>query len=282
MEEFLFEENLLESMEIVSFEERSIDEIIRENAHALLDAEMDLEDILTESIEVTMEGTGDNIRAKIKAIWEKVKQYVKKFLDWIRSLFKKGGKTEVKKSNNKETGSNKDENKVPDEPKSTPNQNDKLQLFDAKSAEREITKFVESIQRELSKGHPLSIFKERVDKLKDECFEALNKLWVNGNKKDVIEERNDTVYYYNVNSDFENLISSLQNELGELERAFNDSPEDYVNPEEYKNNLPYAQCTAAYMQQLISHLQKIFQQDRSNRMKVIREDVKANGNRRGA
>lgn len=87
MEELLFEESLLESIEVLSLEERSIDEILRENSHALLDAEMDLEELLCESgIEVLSESSGDNFfkRAfnKLKALWDK-------FITWIKSIINK-------------------------------------------------------------------------------------------------------------------------------------------------------------------------------------------------
>lgn len=90
MEEFLFEESLLESMEIVSFEERDINEIVRENAHALLDAEMDMEELLCESgLELVEEGFIDTVKAKIKAIFDKIKELIRKFIAWVKSLFKK-------------------------------------------------------------------------------------------------------------------------------------------------------------------------------------------------
>ena len=90
MDEFLFEESLLESMEILSFEERDINEIVRENAHALLDAEMDMEELLCESgLELVEEGFVNNVKAKIKALFNKIKELIRKFIEWIKSLFKK-------------------------------------------------------------------------------------------------------------------------------------------------------------------------------------------------
>lgn len=87
MDELLFEDNLLESMEIISFEERDINEIIRENSHALLDAEMDMEEILYESnTYILTESSGENFfkRAfkKLKALWDK-------FIAWIKSIINK-------------------------------------------------------------------------------------------------------------------------------------------------------------------------------------------------
>ena len=90
MDEFLFEESLLESMEILSFEERDINDIVRENAHALLDAEMDMEELLCESgLELVEEGFVNNVKAKIKALFNKIKELIRKFIEWIKSLFKK-------------------------------------------------------------------------------------------------------------------------------------------------------------------------------------------------
>ena len=98
MDEFLFEESLLESMEILSFEERDINDIVRENAHALLDAEMDMEELLCESgLELVEEGFIDNAKAKIKAIFTKIKELIRKFIEWVKSLFKK--KEEAAKNN---------------------------------------------------------------------------------------------------------------------------------------------------------------------------------------
>ena len=90
MDEFLFEESLLESMEILSFEERDINDIVRENAHALLDAAMDMEELLCESgLELVEEGFVNNVKAKIKALFNKIKELIRKFIEWIKSLFKK-------------------------------------------------------------------------------------------------------------------------------------------------------------------------------------------------
>lgn len=89
MEDFLFEDSLLESMEVVSFEERDINEVIRENAHALLDAEMDLEEILHESTVIVTEASGGEKTGIIKRIFDKIKEFIKKFINWVKSLMKK-------------------------------------------------------------------------------------------------------------------------------------------------------------------------------------------------
>lgn len=82
MDEFLFEENLLESIEVISYEERDINVILRENAHALLDYEMDLQDIMES--EIVMEGFIDIIKEKIS----KIISYINKFIEWVKNFVK--------------------------------------------------------------------------------------------------------------------------------------------------------------------------------------------------
>ena len=112
MDEFLFEESLLESMEILSFEERDINEIVRENAHALLDAEMDMEELLCESgLELVEEGFVNNVKAKIKALFNKIKELIRKFIEWIKSLFKKKEEAINNASNEKSASTSGNSNK---------------------------------------------------------------------------------------------------------------------------------------------------------------------------
>lgn len=108
MEEFLFEDSLLESMEIVSFEERDIYEVIRENAHALLDAQMDMEEILYENNIIVLEASGDK-KGFIRRMLDKIKQYIKKFKDWIMSLLRKKKDSDKQQTKNNNSSTDTDE-----------------------------------------------------------------------------------------------------------------------------------------------------------------------------
>ena len=92
MQDFLFEDSLLESMEVVSYEERDIDEVVRENAHALLDAQLDMEEILNESSIIVTEASEGEKTGVIKKLFNKVKEFIKKFIEWVKSLIKKSQK----------------------------------------------------------------------------------------------------------------------------------------------------------------------------------------------
>lgn len=128
MDEFLFEESLLESMEILSFEERDINDIVRENAHALLDAEMDMEELLCESgLELVEEGFIDNAKAKIKTLFTKIKELIRKFIEWVKSLFKKKEEAAKNNSDEKVTSSDNSDKKsaTPASDKNSDNKNGK-------------------------------------------------------------------------------------------------------------------------------------------------------------
>ena len=136
--DFLFEESLLENMEIVSFEERTPDEIMRENAHYMLDIEMDFQEIMEEDyVETVTEGFAGTVMEKIKAVFRKIKEYISKFIEWVKNLFKKkdaaansDSKSEEPKNNSGSTKSNSkqdanknDDNKSSNDKKEEPKNN---------------------------------------------------------------------------------------------------------------------------------------------------------------
>lgn len=284
MDELLFEDSLLESMEIISFEERYIDEVVRENAHALLDAEMDLEEILYESnIELLTEGTLSKMGEKIKELWQKLKAMVKKFIDWVVSLIRKD-KSASKSSTAKEekgsggiTSQKEDDVKIPD----APSKGD-IRLFNAKGADRVLgerfNKFEKIIQD--AKHVDMNECKRELLNTKELCFKDLEKLWYNGSVDEVIEVSNGVVYYRNVNSDFEDLLKEMSNMINDLERLSQNN-EFENDPEKSRLYVSFIQLSVSVSQSILAQLQKIFKQDRANRLAAIKADVKANGNRRG-
>ena len=281
-DDFLSEDSLLESMEVVSFEERDIDEVVRENAHALLDAEMDLEEILYESnMELVTEGTLSKIGTKIKELWQKLKAMVKKFIDWVISLIKKdksaskSSSTTTKEDNGKggSVSQKEDDVKIPD----APSKGD-IRLFNAKGAARVIGERFAILQKMVDNSDHFDAnqTKNEIINIKELCFKDLEKLWYNGDISEVIEVSNGTVYYHNVNSDFEDLLRGLSTEITDLENLcqtnkFNSDPE----------RISTVKLLISVSQSILAQLQKIFKEDKANRMTVIRADVKANGNRRG-
>ena len=111
MEEFLFEESLMDSMEIVSFEERDISQIVRENAHALLDAQMDMMEICDDN-EFVMESQGPV--SFIENIFRKIKELLIRFKNWLVSLFKKEEAVEKKKEEGNKKSQTISKNSVKD------------------------------------------------------------------------------------------------------------------------------------------------------------------------
>lgn len=276
MEDFLFEEELMESMEVLSFEERDIDEVVRENAHALLDAEMDMEELLCESsIEVLTEGTMADIGRKIKEMWAKLKALIKKFIDWIRSLIKKESSTTSKKSSGYQK-QKEDDVKIPD----APSKGD-IRLFNAKGAIAVIRERMGKASAVLENDFDVKEAMDELNNIKELCFKDLEKLWYNGNISEVIEERNGTIYYHNVNSDFEDILKALHAEIEEVEAMTKMDPNQHGDPERFKRAIPVVKLLISVSQAILAELQKIFKEDKANRMAAIRADMKANGNRRG-
>lgn len=302
MEDLLFDELLLESMEIVSFEERDMDEIIRENSHLLLDAEMDLEELLCESgLEFLEEGLMSNLGKKIKELWAKLKAYIKKFIDWVVSLIKKDKSASKDASNSdskddsKTTGTKKSDNNVKNKnhrgddieipkPPSTGN----IRLFNAKGSEKLLeTRFLhflkDDFKKQIADGSiDIQDAIKDVRETAEVCKKDLSKFWYNGNVSEVIEEKNGTWYYHTVNSDFEDLLKDARNDVEFLEKQLSSfNPDEQEDPEFARKVFPLMQAIVSAIQSVIAEYQKIFKEDKANRMAAIRADMKANGNRRG-
>lgn len=308
MDELLLEDIQLESMEILSLEERDMDEIIRENSHLLLDAEMDLEELLCESgLEFLEEGLMSNLGKKIKELWAKLKAYIKKFIDWVVSLIKKdksaskdasnsGSKDDSNsgsKDDSKTTGTKKSDNNVKNhrgyyieipKPPSTGN----IRLFNAKGTENLIeTRFFSFVsngfKKQIADGSiDIQDAIKEVREIAEVCKKDLSKFWYNGNVSEVIEEKNGTWYYHNVNSDFEDLLRDLNDNVEYIEKELSTfNPDEQEDPEFARKFFPLLQAVVSAIQSVIAEYQKIFKEDKANRMAAIREDLKANGNRRG-
>ena len=276
MEDFLFEDSLLESMEVVSYEERDINEVVRENAHALLDAEMDLNDILCESnIDVVTEGAVSDIGKKIKELWDKLKALIKKFIDWVVSLIKQD-----KAASKKSSGYQKQKEGDVEIP-SAPSKGN-VKLFNAKGAVSVINQRMGKLKDLVSGDFDYKEVKDEIDNVKDLCLKDLEKLWYDGSINEVIEEKNGTVYYHNVNSDFEDILKAISAEVEQMEALTKMNPNEQADPERFKKGVPVVQLLISTTQAILTELQKIFKEDKANRMAAIRADMKANGNRRGA
>lgn len=101
MDELLLEDIQLESMEILSLEERGVDEVIRENLHSLLDAELDIEEILYESV-IVLESGGDK-KSLIRRMLDKIKEFIRKIKNWVNSIIKRKKKNEKEQTKNTNT-----------------------------------------------------------------------------------------------------------------------------------------------------------------------------------
>lgn len=249
MEEFLFEDSLLESMEIISFEERDIDEVLRENAHALLDAEMDLDEILYESgSEIVTEGVGSSIKEWAKKLWEKIVNMWKKFIDWIKNLMKKSDSVESSKSqsDNKNDSTAKKNNDTGSGQQKDNHKNDKDNNKSGDTKQKETKSYtVKSEPINKSKTQPeqkTKQFKSKSDIVKEFKFEApyfyygplnllfkevLNYVSVSESKYSRFKKNSDESIAKVIQEESESIVNKINDDI-EKARKKGEEPKDIV------------------------------------------------------
>lgn len=301
MMDFLFEENLLESMEIVSFEERPPEQIIRENAHYMLDIEMDFQEIMEENyVEAVTEGFAGTVMDKIKAIFRKIKEYISKFIEWVKNLFKKkdavansDSKSEETKNKSDSTKSNPNQDDKKEEPKNNSSSNSnhtnsepdvitEAKLLNTSKVKSVFTKTL-SEMKTMIKGqkfntgnlsNDISELKSYCDRATEEAIKEIdNSCWVNGKLSDVVKEVGGKKHYYSVNKEILDLLENAASEVDRAEKEFeatvNKAKGDNLSDTEAAQIVTASKYVAASILKIVSHIKTCYNTDMNNRQTLM-------------
>lgn len=227
----------------------------------MLDIEMDFQEIMEEDyVETVTEGFAGIVMEKIKAVFRKIKEYISKFIEWVKNLFKKkdavansDSKSEDPKNNSGSTKSNskqdanidgdKSSNNKKEEPKNNSSSNSnhatkhdtepdvitEVKLLDASKLKSVFDKATQEITNafkgeKFSTGNianDVSELRTHCDKVYSDVIKQIdNSCWVNARLNDVVKEVGGKKQYFSVNKEILDFLEHTASKVDGLEKEF--------------------------------------------------------------